>query len=183
MSGKNSKQKRYMIWSNVDLDPKDWVEAYRDYLEINDMDIPEEIDENDVYEYMEEANWMYLEDERSNLSHLVTEGEIVAIAELGFWNGTKSGYKLYGTKISDCLSFFKDCDCGKFYVAGNDLKSLQSHHDGSHFITFRELKPNFSQKQVDNFLEKIYNGTYTSVDVTKYTRSIGKQIKAVYGWK
>lgn len=184
MSGKKHyNMKRYPIWSNLNLDVDDWIESYKEHLEINDLDVPEEIDENDVYQYMEETNWLYLADERANLSRLETEGEIVAIADLGFWNGRTMGYKVYDHKVSHCLRLLDSCDYAEFYVEGNDLKSTQYHHDSHHCIRFRELKPNLSLQQANNFFRKLIDNKCSERDILRYTRSIGKQIKEVYGWK
>lgn len=184
MSGKKHyNMKRYILWSNLNLDVDDWFDAYKEHLEINGLDVPKEIDENNVYRFMEETNWDYLDDERMNLSHLKTEGEIIAVADLGFWNGRTFGYKIYDHEVSHCLRLLNSCDYAEFYVEGNDLKSTQYHHDSHHNIRFRELKPNLSLQQVNNFYKKLLDNRCSERDIIRYTRSIGKQIKEVYGWK
>lgn len=185
MSGKKHyNMKRYTIWSNLNLDVDDWIEAYKEhYRDLYEEEPPEKIDEHEVGLFMEETNSSYLFDEIINLSHLKTEGCIVAITDLGFWNGRTMGYKKYDCEVSHCLKFLDNCDYAEFYVEGNDLKSTQYHHDSHHDIRFRELKPNLSLQQVNNFLSKLIDNKCTERDIIRYTRSIGKQIKEVYGWK
>jgi hypothetical protein len=55
-----------------------------------------------------------------------------------------------------------------------------AHHDGRHYVTYRMVKDGVD---IDNFLDKVYNGTYTKKDITRYTKSLRPYVKAVYGWK
>lgn len=173
---------KHVIWQNYDLNPEDWAEGYKEFLETNEMEVPEKINEYDLYDWMCETNNEYLEDERMNLN-IPTEGRIICIADIGLWNGRRSGYKLYSHNIGECLYLTQDCDYGEFYVdEHNNLRSRQSHHDGTHYLLFREFKPEITSDQADNFCYKIYNGKATAKDITRYTRSLGKRIKKVYGW-
>lgn len=172
---------KHIIWQNYNLNPEDWKEDYKETAEINGWK-EDTNNENNLLQYMYETNDMYLEDERMNLN-IKTEGRIICIANLGFWNGRRNGYKLYGHNIGECLYLTTDCDYGEFYVDEyNNLRSRQSHHDGTHDLLFREFKPEITSDQADNFCHKIYNGKATSKDITRYTRSLGKRIKKVYGW-
>lgn len=54
---------RHIIWSNLSLDVDDWREAYKEFLEANELDADPN-DENGLYEYMVETNDEYLTDER-----------------------------------------------------------------------------------------------------------------------
>lgn len=173
---------KHVIWQNYDLNPEDWEEGYKEFLEINEMEVPDKINDNDLYDWMYEENDLYLEDERINLN-IDTEGRIICIADIGLWDGRRSGYKLYSHNIGECLYLTQDCDYGEFYVdEHNNLRSRQSHHDGTHYLLFREFKPEITSDQADNFCHKIYNGKATAKDITRYTRSLGKRIKKVYGW-
>lgn len=172
---------KHIIWQNYDLNPEDWEEGYKEFLEINEMEAPEEINKDDVFDWMCETNNEALEYERMNLN-IPTEGRIIEIADIGLWDGRRVGYKLLGHNVNDCLQFEKDCDYAEFYCDRYDLKSRQSHHDGTHYITYREFKPEITGLQADNFCWKIYCGKATQKDITRYTRSLGKRIKKVYGW-
>ena len=168
------------IWQNYDLDLEDWKEGLLENREINGL--PTDVDDDTLREEMYELNANYLDDERMNLN-IKTEGRIVCIADIGLWNGRRLGYKLYGHNIRECLMFFSDCDYADFYVDRYDFRCKQTHHDASTYAVFRELKPNLSSDQADNFLWKIYNGKATQKDITRYTRSLAPYIKKVYGWK
>ena len=168
------------IWQNYDLNLEDWKEGLLENRELNEL--PTDVDDDTLREEMYELNNNYLDDERMNLN-IKTEGRIVCIADLGFWNGRRLGYKLYGNNIRECLELFRDYDYADFYVDRYDFRCCQSHHDASTYAVFRELKPSLSSDQANNFLWKIYRGTVTKKDITRYTRSLAPYIKKVYGWK
>ena len=180
MSKKNIN--KHIIWSNYNLNLDDWMEGIKENLDINDVDYSD-WDETRFYEEMVETNDMYFDDEYYNLN-LPTEGRIIEIADIGLWNGRRMGYNLLNeNNIRACLNFKQDCEYGEWWVdSHNNLRSKQSHHDGTHFILYREVKPEVSSDQLDSFCWKLYNGKATSRDITKYTRAIGKRVKDVYGW-
>lgn len=181
MATKNKKSNPHIIWSNYDLNLDDWREGIEEMWEMNEID-PSTKTKDDYIEEMYLLSSEYFHDERMNLN-IKTEGRIVCIADVGLWNGRRLGYKLYGNNIRECLEFFGSCDYADFYVDRYDFGCRQSHHDGTHFCTFRELKPSITSDQADNFLWKVYNGTVTKQDITRYTRSLAPYIKKVYGWK
>jgi hypothetical protein len=126
-----------------------------------------------------ELNQSYLDDERANLN-ISLDNNIVAIATLGLWNGTRSGYRLFNNNIASCLTSGYD---PVWYVDNNgDFRCHESHHDGTNEILYREFK-DISETQKENFLDKIYNGTVTRHDINRYTRRIGDKIANVYGWE
>lgn len=172
--------KKQIIWQNIDMDVDDWKDDYKEFLELNDIDGDPE-DEDAIIKWMYETNNEYLDDERTNL-HIHTDGRVIAIANLGFWDGRKIGYKLLGHNVNDCLQFEQDCDYAEFYCDRYDLCSTQYHHDGSHYITYREFRPNITRDQADNFCWKLYEGKATRKDITRYTRSLKPYVKKVYGW-
>ena len=172
---------KHIIWSNINLNPEDWKEGYKETAEINKWDEDTD-DEDNLLRYMYETNDMYLDDERANLN-VQTEGRIIAIADLGFWYGRKMGYKLLDHNVNNCLQLESSCDYAKFYCDRYDLKSTQHHHDGSHYITYREVKPNITSDQLDNFCWKIYDGKATQKDITRCTRSLRPRVQKVYGWR
>ena len=171
---------KHIIWSNMNLNLEDWKEDLLENRKLNgqDTDVPTYVLENDMYE----LNDMYLDDERSNLNITPTRGRIIAIADLGLWNGRKMGYKLLGHDIGDCLENFSQAEELEFYCDRYNLRSNQFHHDGMNHILFRELRPQISSDQADNFIWKVYNGKATDRDIRRYTRSLRPYIKVVYGW-
>ena len=179
MSTNNINKSIHSIWQNYELNLEDWK---ADLLENRDYKgLPTDVGDDTLIEEMYELNSYFLDDERMNLN-IKTEGQIVCLADIGLWDGRHRGYKLYGHNIGECLEFFKDCEYAEFYVDRYNFKCDQTHHDGSIFGTFRELKPELSEDQIYFFLRKVAMGKATKKDVTRYTKSLAKRIKAVYGW-
>ena len=143
-----------------------------DKLDISDDEIYEEINDFQSMDYDDQY--------RYNLNKEL-DGKIIAIANIGLWNGRRSGYKLMGYNLNNILDSFS-CDYIKVYADRYNIHSEASHHDGTHYVTFRMIKPNLSDEQVENFLNKLYNGTHTKRDITKYTSSLVKEVNKVYGW-
>ena len=166
---------KHLIWTN-DLDYEhDWKEDLEEeYPDMTD-------DERELIMY--EINADNLDDERMNLD-ISLKGEIIALAELGLWNGRRMGYKeLRSNNVSDCLYSERGIAYSTWYVdERGDLCCDAVHHDGSNHICYREFKDELSDTQKENFKNKIYRGKATRADVTRYTRSIGKAVAKVYGW-
>lgn len=180
MSKKNTN--KHIIWSNYNLNLDDWMEGIKEILDLNGVNYSD-WGEDKFYNEMIEINNSYFVDECYNLN-LPTEGRIIEITDIGLWNGRRMGYNLLDEhNINACLSFKTSCEYGEWWIdSHNNLRSRQSHHDGTHFILYREVKPEITSDQLDNFCWKLYNGKVTSRDITKYTRSLGKRVKDVYGW-
>ena len=106
---------------------------------------------------------------------------LIAIADVGRWNGRFSGYK----EIKQLVTvLYTSCDYERVYVDSNgDLRKEETHHDGSNSILYRYWKDGVTQEQKDNFMDKIYNGKCTQRDITRYTRKAGIEISCYYGWK
>lgn len=173
---------KHIIWSNLNLDIEDgWREAYLECAVINDWD--DEPDEYEIYEYMTEVNGVYLDDERMNLDIKVSQ-PIIAIADLGLWNGRFSGYKeLNSSNIKDCLNGFDSCEYHEWYVDDRgDLRCKAVHHDGTNYILYRAYRDDASDEQIEEFLGRIYDGSVTQDDIDTVTRSLGNEVAKVYGW-
>lgn len=174
--------KNHIIWSNLNLDIEDgWRDAYLECAAINDWD--DEPDEYEIYEYMMEINGMYLDDERMNLDIDISQ-PIIAIADLGLWNGRFSGYKeLNSSNIKDCLNGFDSCEYHEWYVDDcGDLRCKAVHHDGINYILYRAYRDDVTDEQIEEFLDKIYYGSVTQDDIDTITRELGNEIAKVYGW-
>ena len=86
---------RHVIWSNYDLDYKDW----KDDLEENYPDLSDD----ERYMLMHDINSGYLDDERMNLNIQLAQ-PIIVVGDLGLWNGRHMGYKeITSGNIRDCL--------------------------------------------------------------------------------
>lgn len=180
MSKKNTN--KHIIWSNYNLNLEDWIDDLKEMLTEEGVDCSD-WEDSKFLDMINEVNNNYFDDERCNLN-IPTEGRIIEIADVGLWDGRRVGYKLLNEhNIRACLNLKRGCEYGEWWVdSHNNLRSSQTHHDATHYILYREVKPKISSDQLDNFCWKLYRGKATSKDITKYTRSLGKRVKDVYGW-
>lgn len=180
MSKKNTN--KHIIWSNYNLNLEDWIDDLKEMLTEEGVDCSD-WEDSKFLDMINEVNNNYFDDERCNLN-IPTEGRIIEIADVGLWDGRRVGYKLLNEhNIRACLNLKRGCEYGEWWVdSHNNLRSSQTHHDATHYILYREVKPEISSDQLDNFCWKLYKGKATSKDITKYTRSLGKRVKDVYGW-
>ena len=158
----------------------DYFEYDKDYLTesilANNPDKPlEDITENDIYAeflYNDEFN---IEDTKDMLESIDFNEQIIAIADLGLWDGRRLGYKFIN-KLSDLFTCMQDINTLEINRY-NDLTLTAIHHDGTNYITFRTLKSDLSDTQIENFTDKLYYNTATQKDITRYTKSIGKIVR------
>ena len=98
------------------------------------------------------------------------EGDIIGFADLGFWNGRQQGYQKYGRDLASIISGdYYDYD---FHLDAYNLKSILYHHDGRHYVTYRQLKKELTDQQIENFYEKLENFEITQENMGYYTRSL-----------
>lgn len=165
-------REKWMIWSsdyNVD-----------DFAEWLDEEHPE-ANEYEREELACELNSSYLGDEQMNLDDIVAPNGIIVIASLGLWDGRRPGCKeIKSGKVSDCLHL--RYDGGEFYCDKYNFCGVEYHHDGTNSYTYRAWKDGLSDRQKENFMDKILKGTVMSCDISRYTRSLRPEIAKVYGW-
>lgn len=163
------------IWQNTDLKIEGWKEVLDEYGIDPD-------NEDEAYDFICKLNNEYLYDERMNLNDFVDSGKIIVIADLGLWNGRCPGYHIIQSgNIRDCL--YSDCDYLHWYVDRyGDMRCTAHHHDGTNRYLYREVKPGITETQLGNLCEKIYQGTFTRNDISRYTRKLGPYIQKIYGW-
>lgn len=164
-----------IIWSNLEIRLEDWD----DYIEEVENNLGEKLDEYKKYEKIANLLDEYFQDELDNLN-IETENNIIAIANLGLWNGRKKGYKILSDNVNSILSGF-GCDFIEIYSDGYNIKFKGFHHDGQNYIEFREIKDNVN---IDNLLNDIYEGKPISRQkLNYYTKSIRHYVADAYGWK
>lgn len=164
------KSNKRVIWGNIDMDIADW----EDYF-VEEFDY--ELTEDEKYHEMQKLNDIYIEDEIDNLS-MRLDGRILAIADLGLWNGRRQGYKIMGRNLNDI--FCTNSELVEWFTEDGDLKSKQIHHDGTNYITYRMIK---EDKNIDNLTNMIYNGEEVSNQrLSAYTKRLGDVVSKVYGW-
>ena len=129
----------HIIWSNTNLNTDDWRDGYEEFCEINNIEYDPN-DEDALYDWMVETNSGYLGDERMNLNKVV-EGRILIIADLGLWNGRRSGYKILGTNIKEIFDInSRGFDYAEFYGDGYNIKATEHHHDDTNHYLYRVIR-------------------------------------------
>jgi len=181
----------HVLWSSEDFEDADiWRDDYKQMLlsrddGLTDEEAAEEAKDDDaVLAWVSDASDDYFNDMRSNLSGISYSKPIIAIADLGLWNGRHSAYMLIESgKVVDCLSTGSDIDDASWYVTdGGEFKASMSHHDGTNEITYRVFKKTASDEDMDALEGLIYDGKATQADIDKATDRIGPDIAKVYGW-
>lgn len=168
-----AQEEKHIIWSNLNLDLEDW----REFLE---EEYPGRTEE-EYYDLMHELNNGYLDDERMNLDRQLST-PILVCADLGLWNGRKSGYRMIGSgNIKECLdSGFEDVE---WYVdRQGDLRSTAVHHDGRNHYLYRAVRERVPDWKVERLQNRLYEGTASYADIARVTRRLGDEIAAVYGF-
>lgn len=178
------KKYAHMIWTD---DPylTEYIEDYKKRLE---EEIPGELDgytESEIYQRMAEENADWLDDERCNLD-IDLNYPIIAIVDLGFWNGRHTGYSVMrSTNLKDCL--YGHCRGGDsyntFYVSDDgEFCQDETHHDGTNHYMYRIVRDDLADDEYGEFLERLKYGDATEEEVMQNTKSLGPTVSKVYGW-
>ena len=173
-----------IIFDNHNYDVEAMRAEYKEFLIANEFDnIDERVqDDNELYEFISDTFDTWFDDEQSNLD-IETDEQIIAIADIGLWNGRRKGYKLLGYNVNTIFNCFSQCDYVKLYAENRAVKGLGIHHDGTNYVEYRKFKAGYTEEQQDRVLNAIYDNA-DNVDsiIKRYTVSIYPLIKKVYGW-
>jgi len=176
-------KKHTTIWKSYGMYSLKELEQYeKDAKEILlENDIPEEeITEEQVTQEIYDDIDFSFEDEESNL-YKVLDGRILAIANMGLWNGRRAGYKVLGHNLNEVLTSTIGCDEKEVYCDAYNVCAIGYHHDGRNYVEFREIR---EDRDIDRLLNKIYNNEeVTRREINYYTKSLRPYIKEVYGIK
>ena len=171
----------FKSYGMYDLKELEQEEKYtREYLIQLAEDFGEEADLSDenvtdtIYDHID----MNYEDKVGNLNK-VLEGKIIAIASVGTWRGTFSGYKILGNNLNEVITSSIGCDEKEIYDDGFNICAKGYHHDGRNSCEFRELREDTNYEVL---LDKLYNQEPVSrKDINRYTKSLRKYVKEIYG--
>ena len=168
--------KKRIIWSNMNINPDDWKEEYKEIAEENGWEEDTD-DENNLWNYIYEELDHYIDDERMNLD-VTTDGRILVVADLGLWYGRRQGYRILDGNVKNILS--ADVDYVEWYSDGYNIKATAAHHDGTNYYEYRVIR---EDRNIQNLLDAIYNGEeITRKKLNYYTRSLEPYVRRVYGW-
>ena len=172
--------RKHVIWTDQ-INPEDWKEGFIEFCEINNLD-PDDLD---LTEWAYEENAFCLEAEQMNLDILLPD-EIIALADLGLWDGRRTGYKeMHTNRLSDCLySHTRGFSYNTWYVdEDDDFCHEETHHDGTNHIVYRMWKPDVDEYERDDILADIYDGEPDAgARMYESTLPLGSYIQKVYGW-
>lgn len=169
--------KKRIIWSNINYDFDEWKEQLIQYQKENDYDDPEDVSDDDVWAFRDESLSNWLDDEYANLT-INTDGRVIAIADLGLWNGRRQGYKILNSMVSEIFKVSEDYN--EYYSDGYNIKATCTHHDGTNFIEYRVIR---EDRNIQNLLCDIYDGKeITRKELNYYTKSLFPYVAKVYGW-
>ena len=137
-----------------------------------------DVTDDEIYEQrIELSQWTFDDEYKYNLNKTLSN-RILCIANLGLYQDRKTVYKLLGDNLNEILTAAQG-DYYKVYYDGYNVRAEDNHHDGTNYYTFRVIKDNVN---IDNLLNKLYNGMATNNDINNYTKSLKSEIKSIYGW-
>lgn len=147
-----------------------------EYCEANDIDINELSDfEKDNIINDEIVSWY--EFEKMTLDYEL-DNDILAIADLGLWNGRTSGYQILSDNLNNILNVSGDII--EVYAENGNIRAKASHHDGTNYILFRKIR---NDRDIEKLLDRIYEGKPVSPSLLNYyTESLYPEVQEVYGW-
>lgn len=151
----------------------------QDLLDKDLLKTREDITNEDIYNERNFYSELDYEDAHFDLNKILPNN-ILIIASLGLWTGRCSGYKVINSSNLNSILCQSQGDYYKVYYDGYNVRAKDSHHDGTNYYTFRLIKDNVN---INNLLEKLYNGTATRNDINNYTKSLRPYVQDIYGWK
>ena len=172
--------KHNVIWKSYGMLNRKEIEDYekgaRENLEYNGAeDITEDMIQQNIYTDIDYSFEFALEDLSKKLPN-----NIIAIADIGRWNGRVQGYKVLGNNLNEVVSSTIGCDEKEVYCDAYNVRATGYHHDGRNSVLFRELR---EDRNIDNFLDKIYNNeTISSSTLNYYTKSLRPYVQQIYGF-
>lgn len=164
--------KKLTIWSNRDINPESFQEAYEEHLEANGLDKRQ----YDIWDFIHDDLQYWLECEWAILN-IPTSGRIIVIADLCMWDGRRQGYQIFGKNVNEI--FRHHYDYTEWYSDGYNIKAVDVHHDGVNYYEFREIR---EDRNIQNLLDAILSGEkITRKKLNYYTRSLHGRVAKVYG--
>lgn len=170
--------KRHIIWQDAIYEnEEDWKEAFEEFKKDG-----EPYENSNIHDFIDaECNYSY-GCEQVNINIEVPNG-ILVIADLGAWNGRKSGHLNHDlSNVNECLHTY----CGgylKVYLE-DDLIAEEAHHDGTNVYTFRKWRDDVTEEQKDDLRIALWaQEKEKAADlIAKYTLSLYPEVAKAYGW-
>ncbi len=140
---------------------------------IEDNGIENPTDE-DIYEEINNCQSIWINDEQAEFKAISpnVNNKIIVLADVGRWNGRKEAIKFFNS-LEDILCFMSHYDDWKLYIDRYQLKGVGHHHDGTDYLTFKEIKSKYNDEMLENFF---YEGMFEKIK-DNYTSSLRKYFK------
>lgn len=154
-----------------------------EFAESEEEEVDTDVTDQEVYDFIVDSQQYDFDCEYNYNLNVNIDEEIIAIANIGLWNGRRKGYKLLGNNLRNVFNCFESCDYIKVYSDGYNIQGQGCHHDGTNYVTYRKIRNDISEVQKENLIDAIYNNNDNADNYIKnYTRSLCKDFNAVYGW-
>lgn len=165
-------------------DLKELKELEKDIIEYLMEEYSEEFedsypDDNRIYKTMIDNIDILFDDEYRYNLNIELPNNIIAIADIGRWDGRVKGYKIMSNNLRDILSY---CGCDEIdvYSDGHNIRMDGYHHDGRNYVLYRLVRDGVD---IEKFTDKIYNReNITNGMLNYYTKSLVSYVNNIYGW-
>lgn len=172
------KKEAKRVLYNTQINDDD-LEYAKENLEVNET----EVTDDNLWEEAYSMKNMEFDDLRINLRSLSTKGNIIAIADAGYYNGRRTGYKILDTSIDSIFDLLQPYDDVEIYLDEKDLRITGYHHDGTDYILLRSFKQNITEEQENNFTSLMFTPEgVNNYQIGYYTESIRPLIADYYGF-
>lgn len=101
-------------------------------------------------------------------------GCIIAVADIGRWDGRHHGYKIVGHNLRGIIGPHED-GVLRIWVDEKNICASLAHHDGTHYFTFRKIKARVNVLEVSGMVLK-------GKDVSSLTTSLKRYVPKNLGW-
>ena len=112
------------------------------------------------------------------------DNDIIIVADLGFWNGRHSAYKMLSNDLEDIVykSSIEEPYFG-WYIQDGDVQAYETHHDNTHYYKYRKLKLGLEDEDLQELQWALYNGEPNRDElVEKYTESLKDIVEEKCNW-
>lgn len=134
--------------------------------------------DDEIQQEIFDCQEIWFKDERMEMhcAGLKCDGKLVGIADMGLWNGRKYGYREYDS-FEDILDRCAEYDSFKLYIDRGNLRAILHHHDGTHYVIFREIPPHIDPEKLENAIldDRLQKDEYRVLK--NYSRSLRKYFK------
>ena len=130
------------LFNNYDINNEDWVEAFKEHCEINEIELPTDVENScEFYDWLNDQFSMMWEDFLTNLENDTENNvECVVTGKVGRWNGTfdieAKPFDNLKRAVEACVS---NCDFVIISEINGTIDIEAIHHDGTDIFKIHKL--------------------------------------------